>query len=222
MTLKAALLAIFVALGACTPLRAERPLFSPADQIGPPPLVEGVWIAISEDCPERYARRRGRAPAKCRPAEITRMEDGAWLYRFQDHVPLGDENSEAEMPRSWRLVIAPLTERHMPEDVYAPLYLAEYAPLDAGVEAADPHYALIAPVEVLPAEEIYVRREINCASVLRDGPIEGVREIRNERGDPTDCVAETQAAVREAVRRDLIENLHNMLGGEGRLMRVRP
>lgn len=220
MTLKAALLATLVALGACTPLRAERPLFSLADQIGPPPLVEGVWISISEDCPERYARRRGRAPAKCRPAELTRMEDGAWLYRFQDHVPLRDENAEAEMPRNWRLVIAPLTVRNTPE-AYAPLYLAEYAPLE-GPGADEPRYALIAPVEVLPAEEIYVRLEVGCASALRDGPIEGVRETRNERGDITDCVAETQAAAREAGRRDLIENLRNMLGGEGRMMLVRP
>lgn len=48
-------------LGACAELTAEAPLFAPADQIGPAPLSEGIWITLQEGCPDSFARRPHRA-----------------------------------------------------------------------------------------------------------------------------------------------------------------
>jgi hypothetical protein len=93
--------ALALALSGCAPLTAATPQFSPADQVGPPPLAEGVWIFVSEACPERYVRHRGRLPSKCLPSKLSRTSDGGWLFQLQDHVRLSDE----EARRSLRAVI---------------------------------------------------------------------------------------------------------------------
>ncbi len=201
------------ALAGCAPLTAEEPLFSPADQLGPAPLTEGVWIQIGEDCPARMARRRGRLPAACAPGELRRLLDGAW--QFHVRTPARTGAAEPERDEVMRLVLAAATERPNAE-TYAPLYLAEYL---QEAEPRGPRYLAIAPIGVLPATEIYVVA-LDCGDVLRDGPIAGVREVRDETGKIVSCIAASQAAVREAARRAIIENLGQV--DETRLMFVRP
>ncbi len=204
-----------VALAGCAPLTAEAPLFSPADQIGPAPLTEGVWIQIGEDCPARMARRRGRLPAACAPGELSRLPDGAWQFHVRTQARTVDGAWEPERDEMMRLLIAPAIERPNAE-TYAPLYLAEYV---QWAEQSGPRYFAIAPIGALPATEIYVVA-LDCGDVLRDGPIAGVREVRDEEGKIVSCIAASQAAVREAARRAVIENLGQV--DETRLLFVRP
>jgi hypothetical protein len=211
------------ALAGCASLTAEAPLFTPADQIGPAPLMEGVWIQTSEKCPARNARRRGRLPAACVPAELRRVPDGAWVLRVQDHVDLDPEDTGDGPPRAYRLIIAPATENRTPE-TYSPLYLVEYQPLEAA-EPVKPAYAVVVPVSEMPAREFRVIGVVSCVAILRDGSIEGVAVTRDERGEITSCVASQQRAVREAARRQTIESLGSLLSepGEGeRWLFVRP
>lgn len=208
-------LALAAALGACANLSAEAPLFSVADQIGPSPLVEGVWIALSENCPERNLSRR-RFPQECSPVEIDRLPDGAWRVRYRVDLAVGmtreeRARAEADAARIMRLIIVPAIEHPAP-DAYAPLYVAESAP-----QSAEDHvsYFVIVPQGTLPAESIFVLTGIGCAAALNEGPIEGVTEQYTERVDESGaahqelsgCVASSQAAVREAARRAVIENL---------------
>lgn len=205
-----------VLLSACANLTAEAPLFSVADQAGPPPLAEGVWIALGEDCPERNLTRSGRFPKECAPLEIDRTADGAWRVRARADLAAGltreeRQSAEADAERIMRLVIAPAVERQI-ADAYAPLYVAESAP-----QTAEEHvsYLLIVPEGELPARSAMVLGGIDCATALRDGPIEGVAERYTERVDAqgntsrelSGCVASSKAAVREAARRAAIENL---------------
>ena len=211
------------ALAGCASLSAEAPLFTPADQIGPAPLTEGVWIQIREKCPARNARRRGRLPAACAPADLSRLSDGAWQLRVQDHVDPDPEDAEHETPRAYRLIIAPATEHRTP-DAYAPLYVVEYQPLDV-VEPVKPRYVVVAPVGEMPARQFRLIAEVGCVTILLDGPIEGVTETRDEKGTITGCIASSQGAVREAARRQTIQSLGSLLSepGDGeRWLFVRP
>ncbi|HCK84422.1 MAG TPA: hypothetical protein DHW63_07875 [Hyphomonadaceae bacterium] len=208
-------LALAAALGACANLSAEAPLFSVADQIGPSPLVEGVWIALGENCPERNLSRR-RFPQECSPIEIDRLPDGAWRARYRVDLATGltreeRERAEADAARIMRLIVVPAVERQDSE-AYAPLYVAESAPQSADDRVS---YYVIVPQGTLPAESILLLSGIGCADALREGPIAGVTEQYTERVDElgvahqdlTGCVASSQAAVREAARRAVIENL---------------
>lgn len=212
--LRALLLA--VALAGCAQLTAEVPLFSPADQIGPPPLSEGVWITIGEDCPERNAHRRGRFPKACAPLEIGRLPDGAWSARYRVDLAYGltrEERAEAETEaaRTMHFIVVSAVERRDP-DAYAPLYVAEIEPRAPDDKVG---YAVIAPLGAMPATSMLVLGGIGCADALRDGPIEGVAEHYTDRVDEagvtqhelSSCVASSQASVREAARRSLIENI---------------
>ncbi|MGH6951534.1 MAG: hypothetical protein ACREH4_11705 [Vitreimonas sp.] len=215
------------ALGACAELTAEAPLFAVSDQIGPPPLTEGVWIAVGEDCPAYYARRRtGRFPEGCWPMELRTGEGGAW--RMRPRVDLISNLSAQERAQTEadfgpaRAIVAPAVE-NPPVDGYSPLYVAEFDP-----EAEDHaiSYAVIAPIGAMPATSAMVIGSIGCADILRDGPIEGVtvqyeeptpaREgaaltssAPDERAPPamSGCIAAAPAAVREAARRAVIQNL---------------
>jgi hypothetical protein len=63
--------------GGCAQLTAEHPLFSAADQVGPPPITEGIWLMVGDDeCPERNAHHRSNFDRKCVPLEIRRLDDG--------------------------------------------------------------------------------------------------------------------------------------------------
>lgn len=236
--LRLAALAIAAALGACAELSADAPLFSPADQAGPPPLTEGVWIAVGEKCPAANARRRtGRFPADCSPLEVRQAQDGAWRVSLRIDLVYGlsaQERAEAEEEDAgpYRLVIAPAVERTL-GDSYAPIYVAE----TTREEATGIAYVVIAPLGQMPATSALVVLSVSCADILRDGPIDGVaaQYTANETTadaseapeseparEPTlsGCIASTQAGVREAARRAVIENLDEML--ERRFVYVRP
>lgn len=214
-------------LGACASLTSKAPLFSVTDQIGPPPLAEGTWIALGPDCSARNVRR-SRYPKDCSPITIARLPDGAWSVRYRVDLATGlnpEERAQAETEtaRPLRMTIAPAVERRAP-DTFSPLYVAEIVPT---APEEDILYAVIAPVGPLPARSILVLAGIGCSDILRDGPIDGIeahyREVAAEApalpdrtgaaADETPaapvlsgCTASTQAAVREAARRALIEN----------------
>jgi hypothetical protein len=242
-------LLLAAALAGCAELTAEAPLFSPADQVGPPPLTEGVWIAVHEECPAHYARRRsGRFHAECTPIEIRRQEDGAWVAHLRVDLVFGltaQQRADAEEYDPVRVIIAPAVERP-PADGYSPLYVAELSPTE---QDDDIGYAVIAPIGAMPATSMLLVGSIGCVDILRDGPIDGITaqyapvEGRAGVGEPgvgqgpggapesgpgdavgqpmlSGCVASSQAAVREAARRAVIENLDEML--ERRYVYVRP
>lgn len=161
-------------LVACAELTAEAPLFTPADPIGPPPLSEGIWIIVSEECPDHNARRRsGRFPADCTPLELSRLEDGAWQARMRVDLAYGlsaQERAESEETAGpYRLIVAPAVER-ADADAYAPVYIAETTRADASGVG----YMIIAPLGEKPATSALIVLSIGCADILRDGPIEGV------------------------------------------------
>jgi len=226
-TLATALL--MAAVAGCAELSAERPLFPAADS-GPPPIAEGVWIAISEECPARNIARR-RFPQACAPMEIRRQDDGAWRVSFRldlvRDMSARERESEADDPNNgpYRMVLAPAVERAIASDSYAPLYVAEITPAERQTQSVG--YAVLAPIGPMPTSEMRAIVSIGCASILRDGPIEGITpryETRTdadavEHQDLTGCVASTQAAVREAVRRAVIENLDEL--SERRFVLVR-
>jgi hypothetical protein len=205
-----------LALAACAELTAEHPLFAVADQ-GQPPLTEGVWISLGEGCAEYNVRRR-RFPSECAPLDIRRADDGAW--RVSARVDLvsdltARERKDAEEDAAngpYRVILAPAVERDIDEE-YAPLYVGELARLHA--EDSSVGYAVVAPMGLMPATEMRLMATISCAAILRDGPIEGVTPAYETRVDAegqsheelTNCIASNQAAVREAARRAVIENL---------------
>ena len=229
---RCALALLATLLAGCAELTAEAPLFSADGPNGPPPLTEGVWIGVSEECPASNARRTGRFPEACTPLDIRREADGAW--RVQLRVDLIYDLTAAERADAaadavpFRLVIAPATERDL-ADSYAPLYIAEGR--RAGADDPEVSYALIAPIGAMPATSAYILGSIGCADILRDGPIVGITPrytVRTNNEQPANsegpqdigpieteqvlsgCTATTQAAVREAARRALIENLGEM------------
>ncbi len=207
------------ALAACAELSAERPLFSIADQAGPPPIAEGVWIAVSEECPERYVRGRGRVPKDCMPLQVTREPDGAWRLRYRADLAYGLSEEEraqaAQPPHSQIFVLIPAVDRPLDEQSYAPLYIVEFR----GEQASDrASYAALAPIGQMPATGMLVLTGISCFAALRDGPIDGVRERYREVTNADNethteletCIAADQNAVRVAVRRAVIEDLESM------------
>jgi hypothetical protein len=223
------------ALSACASLTAEAPLFSTADQIGPPPLTEGIWIFVNEDCPVRNVRRVGRFPRQCSPIELRRTEDGAWRLTFREDLAINPPRSDDEnMDGPFRVIIAPATE-HPTADAYAPLYVAEIVQPEEGRGTG---YAVIAPISAMPATEFLAIGQIDCAVILRDGPIEGVTphytvrttELRPDAAPADDvaqteevlsgCTASSQSAVREAARRAVIESLDSLY--ETRFVWARP
>ncbi len=199
-------------LAGCASLTAEAPLYTPADQIGPAPLTEGIWVQVSDECPLAVARRDGRLPKACGSMDLRRLPDGAWILS-----PIGRAADDEDEMGPMRLIIAPATE-HPSADAFAPLYVAEYAPVDPNARQGL-GYAAIAPLGAMPAEEMFIVAAIGCSDTLRDGPIEGVREVLDERGERVGCIASTQTAVREATRRAVVENLNHL--DEARLVLVR-
>lgn len=222
--------ALATAIAGCAELTAERPLFSVADQGHASPIATGVWIAISEQCPERHVRTRGRFPAACSPFELRPTLDGAWRFAARADLAYGlsaEERAQAE--QEWRpreIIIASAVERALDEETFAPLYIAEVRPADAATGSIG--YAVIVPVGAIPATEMLVLVSIDCDQILRDGPIADValvyetrvREDGTEERTLSSCVAATQAAVREAARRAVIENTAQL--GSARYMRARP
>lgn len=215
-----ATLFLVMVLGACAELGAEQPLFSAVDQ-GPAPLREGVWIGVGEGCAEHNIRRR-RFPAECGPLDIRREPDGAWQFSLRIDLISGlsarerADEAEKEQNGPYRLILAPAVERAL-DGAYAPLYVAELGLRDDGLSSVS--YAAVAPIGTLPASEMRIVALIGCDTILRDGPIDGVTvqyETRTDaEGRPyqeiSGCDASHQAAVREAVRRAVIEDLDTIV-----------
>jgi hypothetical protein len=196
----AGLLAALVLLGSCAPLTARSPLFSAADAIGPVPLSEGLWIQAGEEC---VPDARSEWADDCVSIEVSRGRDGVWLYTSRST----GSDGEAEQ-YSWRFVIVSAVETAR-EGGYAPLYVAEYVSVD---EPGRPLYAVVVPVGPMPAREVRMVGVIDCDDALREGPIPGVEEFHADDDFVRICVAGARAAVREAARRALIENLGVLLG----------
>jgi hypothetical protein len=207
----AALLVVAAAatLSACTPLTANAPLFSVADQIGPPPLSEGRWVGLDEDkCTRAMATRHGGPASGCVIFTVRHLPDGAWQLYGE-----GDDEHGKHHTMNVRFVITPATETASP-DAYSPLYLAEYQssniaddPPPANAPSSEVQYAMLAPIGTLPATELFFIAEIQCDSILRDGPIDGISQRHGDDGSQTGCVASSQQAVREAARRALVNGI---------------
>lgn len=202
MSLRKVCLVAAVLLGACAPLTAQAPLFSFADQAEPPPLREGVWMQVDPACTAETAQA---GEDGCVRIEVSRGEDGDWLYSMRST----DENGVTE-ENAWRFVIASAVETER-DDEYAPLYVAEYVSLEAPQQ---PFYAVVAPVGLMPASEVRMVAMIDCDDSLREGPIPGVEEQIGDAAFERVCIAESRGAVREAARRVVIENLPTLLGEE--------
>lgn len=222
-------------LSACTLLTAEQPLFTTADQTGQAPLREGVWIMVSENCAARYAQRRsGRFPASCNPMDIRRDADGAW--RASPRIDLMSGPPDDDTPKGpMRVVIAPAIEQASAG--FARLYVGQYA-TDAARTLVN--FVVIAPIGEMPASTFAIA-VIDCTAILREGPIEGIEIIyRSAEGEappvegdaPSEhhedatpviqsCIATTQAGVREAARRTLIEEFSNFASSGERFVFVR-
>jgi len=192
-----------------------------ADQGELPPLREGVWIGVGEGCPEHNARRQ-RFPSDCTPLDIRRDEDGAWRVRLRvdlvndlsSRERLETEDHESNGP--YRVLFVPAVERDLGL-AFAPLYVGEVARL--GATDSSVTYAVVAPMGEMPASEMRIAATILCEVILRDGPIEGVTpryitrtdEQGTEVKELDECAVSSQAAVREAARRIVIENLGELM-----------
>lgn len=202
-------------LGACTPLTSERPLFSHADETGPPPLTEGVWVALEDNCTREMATATPIG-ASCDQLTLRHTTEG-WRLSGQDK----DDNGAArtvDIP----LVVVPAVGTANAE-AYAPLYIVQLSTRDANSHSdASPEeriYGVIAPIGAMPATEAFFT-DIDCGAILREGPIAGVTEHHNADGTLGGCTTASPSAVREAARRTLVEGFGNV--DNDRLVFVHP
>lgn len=231
MILRGGLLALSaLCFSACAPLVAEAPLFSAEDQIDPSPLVEGVWIQISEECPARHLRTRGRVPAGCAPIELRLLDDGAWQARARFDLARGEAPSETPWYREEPVafVLAHVTSMDEPS-----LYVAEQRPGPEGGRVS--YIALIPTLHLEPERVAFVLLPLDCHTILHDGPIDGiVPEYREEtaeapaeaEGDAPQpvlsaCVAQHQEAVRAAARQQALRQLPILVLGAPRYVFAR-
>jgi hypothetical protein len=191
-----------LATSACVSLTADAPLFTAADAANPIPIVEGVWVEVSESCAPATIQAPGPLPEACASFEVRRMGDG-WSIRTP--APGVTSFAGGETPDEASGIIASAVERDL-DGLYAPLYVLERVGTDE-TGAVSIRYDGIIPVGERPAREVAMIFEISCGQALADGPIEGVTEDFEETGEQLVCKAHTRRAVREAVRRAAIENL---------------
>jgi hypothetical protein len=200
-----------LALAGCSPLTSSHPLFSVADQAGPPPLTEGVWVALNTRC-TREAAAATPLPDDCQPIHISRTPDGAW-------EAAGHKDGEVErLP----LILVPAVPRASAE-AYAPLYLVELSSKASGANhdapAQERVYGLVVPIGVLPAREVMFG-QIDCEDVLRQGPLAGLSVAHDGQGNVSGCSADNQTTVLEAAQRATIEQLNSL--NDSRLVYVGP
>lgn len=228
MTATLAALAALIVSG-CTSLTAPAPLFTVADQIGPPALSEGIWIGVNEDCPVRNAtRRNGRFPRGCDAYELRRTDDGAWRLSERPDLMSAQQDVDSS-DAAYVFVLVPVSERPS-ADAYSSYYVAEVREEDSSVI-----YAGVVPIGTMPATS-FTTVSIDCGTIIRDGDIAGIEvsyeTVEAPPGTPPDgaapttrirgCTASTQAAVREAARRALVETIGSQIESGERLMYVRP
>jgi hypothetical protein len=197
MITRAIVVLMALVAAACAPLTAQSPLFSVVDQIGDPPLAEGIWVMVSKECSAEGVKRSRDLPKGCEPAEFRRLVGLGWSFRTNE--------TSTEANEKWYGVIVPATE-HPSMNGSVPLYLAEYADAKDTAPFAV-RYAAIIPIGPRPAKEALVIQQINCTDILNDGDIPGVNKITDDEGNFIRCVATTKAAVRDAVRRGVIDKL---------------
>jgi len=197
---------VALALGACTPLTSPHPLFELADQTGPAPLAEGVWVGLNHECTREMANT-SPLPQGCEGATLRRASDGAWTLSGP-----GKDHEGRPQTENLRLIIVAAVARAR-GDAYAPLYIVELDP-----SQADPHagpasqrriYGVIAPIAGAPATEAFFL-SIDCEAILREGPIAGITAERDGAGNLTGCTTQSAEAVRQAARRALIEGISNI------------
>jgi len=194
-----------LSLGACSPLTSTHPLFTVADQTGPPPLTEGVWVALDTNCTRDQAAATP-LPDGCEPLAVHRSADGSWLVsgsKVEDGV---------QHTQTIHLIVAPAVPTAN-ADAFAPLYIVQFSPREADANddaSRDARiYGAIAPVGGLPAQEI-IFFDIECGAALREGPIDGITAEQDAQGHPTHCTAAKPEAARLAAQRAAIENLGNV------------
>ncbi len=196
----------FGLLAACTPLTANAPLFTPADQDPALALAEGWWVARDADCKTDPARSRPDRESCLDWARITREADGRWLLSFQP----GEDDDPL------RVVLSPAVAKGA--RAIAPLSVAEAVNVNTGAIA---YAGFVARGE--PAVDGLVRRiavaPVTCDLIEATGGIEGVEFVRED-GRVVRCIAGTQAAVKEAARRAALDALPIL--GESDLTFVRP
>ncbi|MES1197011.1 MAG: hypothetical protein ABUL55_00150 [Pseudomonadota bacterium] len=222
-------------LGACAELSAKAPLFSAADQVEPPALQEGVWTMRAKDMPAlpECGADVAHMPRACWDVEVRRRPDGLWRIRKRER-----SKDEDLSDTSWAAAIVPL-------DVKIDVSGARQAFLievhDESSESASVSYFVIAPIGATPAREALLLASLDCDTILRDGPIDGLIVEHNataERppGEPpatpeevaraaqqvTGCVATTGAVAREAARRALIAHLDENNSNGARLVFLHP
>jgi hypothetical protein len=187
-------------LGACASLTAEAPLFSAADEDAAP-LVEGVWVRVSESCPRQTIEAQGPLPDGCLSIDLRRTSAG---WAIQTPAPSAAP-AFGEPPAEAYGVIASAMERDI-DGLTAPLYL--YERVERGEDGAFIiRYDGIIPIGEAPAREASVIFDISCGEVLAEGPIAGVTQDFDEDGRTVSCTAHSQNAVRAAMRRAAIERL---------------
>lgn len=192
-----------VAVSACTMLTAEAPLFAPSDQDPAFTLAEGLWVARDADCKVNPARSRPTRKSCLEWVRVKRADDGAWLVSDAS-------DAAADVERILFMAAAPATGR-------APLYVAESVNAKTG---AINYGAVVARSEGEGSVTRIAATGVECAVAYGDwGEISGI-DVTREDDKVVRCVARTQGAVREAVRRAVIVALPTI--GTNELVFVRP
>ena len=191
-------------LSSCAMLSANAPLFTVADQDGAFALAQGLWVAQEADCKVDPRHSRPEQKSCLDWARIARAPDGAWIVSStggEDDAPL-------------RVVIAAAAPRG--SHVLSPLYVAESVNQkdgEIGYGALVPRGDLSAGVKRLAVAGV------SCDVITDEAPIDGI-VVTREDGKVVRCIASTQAAVREATRRAVIDSLVTF--GDSELVFVRP
>jgi hypothetical protein len=195
-----------LALAACSPLTAEAPLFSPADQDAALVIAQGLWVGRDADCKVNPAHSRPERKSCLDWARITREADGRWLLTF---VP---DDEDGPM----RVVLAPASARG--SRTIAPLYIAEGVNTKTGAIA---YAGFVARGErdVDGAVRRFAIAPVTCDIVESAGGVTGVAMVRED-DRIVRCVAASQEAAKEATRLAAIDALPIL--GENELVFVRP
>lgn len=204
------LLAALAALAsACSPLTAEAPLFSPADQDGQFTLAQGWWVGADPDCKVNPARSRPERKTCLEWARIVREADGRWLLSM---APGEGDDDDGPL----RVVLVPAVVSRVGP---APLYLAEATNTKTGVIMFG---GVIARGARGPDNTVrrFALAPVTCDVVEATGGVPGVELVRNEEGRVTSCIARTKDGALETTRRAALDALPEI--GENDLVFVRP